>query len=165
MNWKAAAIAAHGMQRYGDKPYWRHLQDVEDVLKDYGFTSSDYQAAAWLHDAIEDTATTYEDIATNFGNEVAVLVFAVTGVGHNRKTRQASIMKKLHNTKAACPLKLADRIANLEAAIEEGNSQGKFSMYYREQADFERVVRRHVPEEMWDRLERAFEYAKGKGWI
>lgn len=163
--WKAAAIAAHGDQRYGDKPYWRHLQDVEDVLKDYGFVSSTYQAAAWLHDVVEDTTVTIDDVFNQFGEDVSRLVFAVTGVGHNRRARQANIMKKLHNTKEACPLKLADRIANLEAAIQEGNTQGKFSMYYKEQAEFEKVVRKHVPEEMWARLEQAFEYAKGKGWI
>lgn len=163
--WKAAAITAHGDQKYGDKPYWRHLQDVENVLADYGYTSSTYQAAAWLHDTLEDTALTYEDIINTFGEEVVRLVFAVTGVGHNRKTRQASIMKKLHATKEACPLKLADRIANLESAIEEGNTQGKFAMYWKEQVEFEKVVRRHVPEEMWQRLVNAFDYAEGKGWI
>lgn len=163
--WKAAAIAAHGDQKYGTKPYWRHLQDVEDILKDYGFVSSTYQAAAWLHDVVEDTSVTIDDVFDQFGEEVSRLVWAVTGVGHNRRTRQASIIKKLHNTKEACPLKLADRIANLEAAIQEGNTQGKFSMYYKEQAEFEKVVRKHVPEEMWTRLEQAFEYAKGKGWI
>ena len=55
--------------------------------------------------------------------------------------------------------------ANLEAAIEECNTQGKFLMYAKEQNEFERVVRKHVPDEMWERLERAFEYAEQKGWI
>ena len=163
--WKKAAIAAHGDQKYGKLPYWRHLQDVEEVLADYGFTSVEYQAAAWLHDTVEDTATSIDDIFNHFGPEVSKLVWAVTGVGHNRKTRQASILKKLHNTKAACPLKLADRIANLESAIKEGNSSGKFAMYHKENEAFEKVVRKHVPEEMWNRLERAFDYAEQKGWI
>jgi len=163
--WKAAAIAAHGDQRYGNKPYWRHLQDVEDVLKDFGFVSSDYQAAAWLHDVVEDTAITIDDIHNQFGKEVSRLVWAVTGEGHNRRARQASIMKKLHNTKEACPLKLADRIANLEAAVQEGNVQGKFAMYHKEQAEFAKVVQKHVPAEMWDRLVRLFDYAAAKGWV
>lgn len=163
--WKAAAVRAHGDQKYGTLPYWRHLQDVEDVLKDFGFVSSDYQAAAWLHDIVEDTSTTIEEVEKQFGLDVGRLVWAVTGVGHNRKARQASIIKKLHHTKEACPLKLADRIANLEAAITEGNVAGKFAMYHKEQPEFEKVVRKHVPAEMWARLERTFEYAAGKGWI
>ena len=163
--WKKFAIAAHGNQKYGDKPYWRHLQEVEDILKEYGFDSTDYQAAAWLHDVVEDTAVSIDDIHEHFGVEVSKLVWAVTGVGHNRKTKQASILKKLHNTKLACPLKLADRIANLERGIQEGTPGGLFAMYHKERTDFEKVVRKHVPEEMWERMERAFEYAEQKGWV
>jgi len=163
--WKKFAVRAHGDQKYGELPYWRHLHEVALVLNDHGFTSSDYQAAAWLHDVVEDTTVTIEEIEEAFGLDVGRLVWAVTGVGHNRKTRQASIIKKLHTTKEACPLKLADRIANLEAAIIEGNSQGKFAMYHKEQAEFAKVVQKHVPAEMWDRLVRAFDYAAGKGWI
>lgn len=163
--WKKAAIAAHGDQKYGTLPYWRHLQEVEEVLADYGFVSPEYQAAAWLHDTVEETATSIDDIYAHFGTEVSKLVWAVTGVGHNRKARQASILKKLHYTKDACPLKLADRIANLEHAIKDGNSKGLFAMYHNENDAFEKVVRKHVPAEMWDRLQRAFDYAEQKGWI
>lgn len=163
--WKKAAITAHGSQKYGHLPYWRHLQSVEEILADYGFTSQAYQAAAWLHDVVEDTSVTIDDIYEHFGDEVSKLVWAVTGVGHNRKTKQASILKKLHHTKAACPLKLADRISNLEFAIENGNPDGLFAMYYKENDAFEKTVRKHVPEEMWERLERAFNYAEQKGWI
>ena len=163
--WKKAAITAHGSQKYGHLPYWRHLQSVEEILADYGFTSQSYQAAAWLHDVVEDTSVTIDDIYEHFGDEVSKLVWAVTGVGHNRKAKQASILKKLHHTKAACPLKLADRISNLEFAIENGNPDGVFAMYYKENDAFEKIVRKHVPEEMWERLERAFNYAEQKGWI
>lgn len=158
------AIEAHGDQQYGDKPYEVHLKAVAEVMKHFGYDTYEWQAAAWLHDTIEDTNVCYEDLEGIFGENVAKLVWACTGEGRNRKERQACIIKRLHEHKRACPLKLADRIANLEAAIQEKNVSGKFHMYFKELSVFEKAVRKHVPEPMWDRLEEAFDYGKTRGW-
>lgn len=163
-DYKSFAIRAHGDQKYGDQPYSVHLQAVAQVLTDFGYVEEEYQAAAWLHDVLEDTDTSQAHLQLAFGGEVFALVHAVTGEGSNRKERQASIIKKLHHCKPACVLKLADRIANLEAAIQEHNRQGKMAMYHSENTVFEKCVKKHVPVEMWDRLMDAFNYGHQHGW-
>lgn len=158
------AIAAHGDQLYGASPYVEHLDCVAEILKDFGYTDQVWQDAAYLHDVLEDTKTRYEDLVLAFGPKVTKLVDAVSGYGANRKERQTDIIHKLHNHKEACVLKLADRIANLEAAIQERNAQGKFAMYEKELKAFSKVVKKHVPERMWMRLEDAFAHGKERGW-
>ncbi len=164
-DYRQFAIDAHGGQLYGDKPYAYHLQKVAEVLSDFGYTEDKWQAAAWLHDVIEDTDVSQAHVHTRFGWEVATLVWAVTGEGANRKEKQASIITKLHQCKEACILKLADRIANLEACILEKNTAGKMAMYWKELPVFEKVVKKHTPPEMWDRLVAAFEHGKSRDWI
>ena len=164
-DYRQFAIDAHGAQMYGDKPYAVHLMSVAEVLLDFGYNEDKWQAAAWLHDVLEDTLAEGTDIQNQWGVEVYDLVYAVTGEGANRREKQASIIQKLHANKDACILKLADRIANLEAAIVEHNSSGKMAMYYKELPAFEKVVRKHTPPAMWDRLCDAFEFGKSKGWI
>uniref|UniRef100_A0AB74ULU7 GTP pyrophosphokinase n=1 Tax=Caulobacter phage S2L TaxID=3348356 RepID=A0AB74ULU7_9VIRU len=81
------AIAAHGDQQYAGQPYLYHLQKVERILDDYGFLGFTWTAAAKLHDVIEDThldmtpEQRLEMIKEKFGEDVAALVWAVSGIG------------------------------------------------------------------------------------
>lgn len=156
---KALALKLHGEQRYGNKPYVAHLEAVVGVLVNFGFTSEEWLSAAYLHDVIEDCAKEItdkymlrEEIRNEFGSTVSNLVWAVTGVGHNRKTHNADITEKIATYPDAAILKLADRVANVEAGDEAYHA-----MYLKELATFEQTIRSHVPAEMWDRLLRAFQ--------
>lgn len=152
---KAQAFAAkrHAFQRYGDLPYEAHLQNVVDVMTDFGFTHPSWVAAAWLHDVIEDTDTTREEIEAEFGELTATIVWAVTGEGENRKARNQSIYDKMLSAPEASVLKVADRIAN----VEHSSSGSKHrEMYVAEAVDFYQNVARFVPKGMIDRLEAAY---------
>ncbi len=149
---KAFAIARHADQRYGDEPYAVHLAAVEQILIDFGFVADHWRAAAWLHDVIEDTGTTWEYLDMEFGHLVADMVLAVTGEGKSRGERVSSILAKLCLKPALCPLKVADRIANVEASA---SSPRHLQMYRLEQPSFARVCQAEVPVVMWERLERA----------
>lgn len=143
------AEQAHGDQTYGSStPYVFHLIEVCDILHDFGFTSDKFQASGALHDTLEDTETLLETLYKEFGDEVGNIVWACTGVGKNRKDRVANILEKLSRNPDACIVKCADRIANCEAG-------GKLEMYQKEQEAFAEVVKPHVPEAMWGRLEKA----------
>lgn len=146
------AIDRHGEQRYGNDPYSRHLLDVTLVLDSFGYLCGNIAAAAWLHDTVEDTGTTCAEIADEFGADVASLVWAVTGVGHNRKTRNADAYAKIQAYPLAAILKLADRIANVEASADV---PGKLAMYRNEYPEFRRALDGLGSEPMWQRLERA----------
>jgi (p)ppGpp synthase/HD superfamily hydrolase len=81
---KAAAFAAHKHkdQRRKDadaSPYINHPLELARVLAEVGgVTDSATLCAALLHDTIEDTATTYDELAQHFGEEVANIVDEVS---------------------------------------------------------------------------------------
>jgi (p)ppGpp synthase/HD superfamily hydrolase len=149
---RAFAIAAHGDQRYGDAPYEVHLAAVRQVLQDFGH-DGDLAVAAWLHDAVEDTGVTREAVEAEFGASVAALVWAVTGVGANRKERSLAAYAKMQALPRAVTLKLADRIANSEASAR--NNPRLHGIYRDELPAFRAALGAHGDAAMWARLERA----------
>ena len=143
----------HQNQKYGTEPYTKHLEDVVAVLKKFGFKNNTILAAAWLHDAVEDTPLTIETVEEEFGNDVASLVYAVTTEpGKNRKERNAKTYPKIKVEHKAIYLKLADRIANVQSSTE--NNIGKLKMYQKEFPAFKRALKQPgVADEMWSFLE------------
>ena len=130
-----AACRWHEGQRYGEFPYVRHLAHVALVCAEFGFTDSDYIAAAWLHDSIEDAAVLRATLGREFGDRVAALVSAVTdGKGRNRAERHEQSFTRMLEYPDAIILKLADRIANVESSIVSSNNL--LRMYAKEYPEF-----------------------------
>lgn len=157
------AVLAHGDQRYGDLPYGVHLQAVIGVLKRFGINSQKIMDAAWLHDVLEDTDTSYSAIEARFGASVADLVFAVTNeAGRNRVERHARTYPKIRAFgPEAVILKLADRIANIEHSI--NNNSRHLGMYRKEANGFRDVL--FVAGEvdaMWDHLHRLLDNSEAR---
>src|SRR5271155_1463314 len=81
---EAADLAArrhNGMQRKGrgSEPYINHLAEVANLLaRVTDGRDAELVAAGWLHDAIEDTPTTAEELVATFGARVAGLVVEAT---------------------------------------------------------------------------------------
>jgi (p)ppGpp synthase/HD superfamily hydrolase len=145
------AVERHGAQQYGERPYVVHLEAVRAVLRDFGHEGP-LAVAAWLHDVVEDTATTRDEVERRFGPEVAALVWAVTGVGADRKARNASAYAKIQQHPAAATLKLADRIANVEASA---TVPAKLEKYRSEWHGFATALSGLGDARMWPRLRRA----------
>jgi guanosine-3',5'-bis(diphosphate) 3'-pyrophosphohydrolase len=153
------AEAAHGDQKYGDTPYVSHLIAVRAVLSDFGF-GGDLGVAAWLHDLLEDTSTTPSQLELSFGSSVTKLVQCVTGEGKNRKERVECTYGRIEQNPQAVVLKLADRIANVEACARLADP--RLEMYRKEHPTFKTRLGKLLNQEprviqMWNRLERAFE--------
>jgi guanosine-3',5'-bis(diphosphate) 3'-pyrophosphohydrolase len=148
---KFFAAVKHTGQTYGSGlPYTHHLAAVEQVLRRFNVTDETLLTASWLHDVIEDTETKRKEVEEMFGSEVAHLVYAVTNEeGANRKIRHALTYPKIREAgPLAVRLKLADRIANVEAG---GNL---FGMYKKEHEDFKRALfTAGQNEDMWTHLE------------
>ncbi len=152
------ALAAHGDQRYGKQPYRLHLEHVEEVVRRFAHDEV-MLAAAWLHDTVEDTSLTTLEVEREVGTEVAAIVAAVTDEpGESRKARKAATLVKLAAAGAAArAVKLADRIANVEASIAHGRGDlyAMYAMYAGEHAAFRAAL--HVPGEhdpQWAQLDR-----------
>ena len=159
------AIGAHGDQKYGaGMPYYKHLDDVYAVLGKFGFTPLTHPvlcAAAYLHDVLEDTPTTPEYLKALFGDDVLTLVQAVTNEpGENRKARHEKTYPKIRKAGWwAMALKLADRIANVEASLAD-TTGGKIGMYRKEHEGFKRALytpTNEVLDSMWNHLNNLME--------
>ena len=72
------AVKMHGSQvRASGDPYFSHPVEVAGILTEYKLDCSSI-ITALLHDVIEDTATTFDELKELFGLEVAQLVDGVT---------------------------------------------------------------------------------------
>ncbi len=151
------AIERHGDQMYGDKPYQHHLHAVCTILRDFGYFGKWLDAGA-LHDVIEDTPTTIDEIMMKWDEWTAKVVWACTGVGVNRKERNASIYEKIAAFPAAAVVKMADRIANVENSTP---GSGHAAMYIKEARAFYDAVGCHAPADMVMRLDRAYAVLEG----
>lgn len=115
------AMKAHGPQRRasGD-PYFSHPLEVAGILTDLKLDTATI-ATALLHDTVEDTSATIEDIQANFGPEIAGLVDGVTKLSQlelfSERTKQAENFRKLmlamSNDIRVLLVKLADRLHNM----------------------------------------------------
>lgn len=115
------AAAAHaGQTRLSGEPYLSHPLAVADTLADMGFDEPTV-AAGLLHDTVEDTSVTIDDIAENFGDEVADIVDGVTKISkivfENKEEAQAENIRKMilamsHDMRVIM-VKLADRLHNM----------------------------------------------------
>lgn len=157
------AAERHAGQRYGERPYTDHLAAVHAVLAESGYTPGALRVAAWLHDVLEDTPTTRGEVASRFGEDVAALVWAVTGFGASRAEQVANVYEKVAALPAAANLKLADRVANVEACrhwISLGSwrpSDEMLARYRQEQPGMREALAGLGDEVLWRRLERALE--------
>ncbi|MDP3661042.1 HD domain-containing protein, partial [Phenylobacterium sp.] len=92
------AMRMHGAQkRASGDPYFAHPIEVAGILTDYRLDTASI-VTALLHDVIEDTPVTREQIETLFGDEVAELVEGVTKLSKLQltaeHTRQAENLRK-----------------------------------------------------------------------
>ena len=101
-----------------EQPYINHLAEVADLVATatHG-TDAHLVAAAVLHDTIEDTTTTYDELVAAFGREVADLVAEVTDDMSLPKSEQKrlQVIQAPDKSPRAKLLKLADKVSNLRA--------------------------------------------------
>jgi guanosine-3',5'-bis(diphosphate) 3'-pyrophosphohydrolase len=117
----ALAFAAdkHRNQRRKDKeasPYINHPIALARILAvEAGVDEGVVLCAAVLHDTIEDTETSYAELADRFGAEIADVVSEVTDDKSLPKAerKQRQVDHAPHASRAAKLVKLADKIANL----------------------------------------------------
>ena len=67
---KAYAELKHAGQIHGTRPFTTHLGEVVGALHEFGHLNDDLTAAAWLHDVVEDTPVTIEEIYSEFFQEI-----------------------------------------------------------------------------------------------
>ncbi|MDG2034528.1 MAG: HD domain-containing protein, partial [Rhodospirillales bacterium] len=115
------AMRAHGMQtRESGDPYFSHPLEVAGILTDYKLDSKSI-ITALLHDTVEDTEVTPDDICSHFGDEIGHLVDGVTKLTQielqSDQSNQAENFRKLVLAMSedirVLLVKLADRLHNM----------------------------------------------------
>jgi guanosine-3',5'-bis(diphosphate) 3'-pyrophosphohydrolase len=122
---EAAELAARrhsGARRKGrgDEPYINHLAEVANLLSVVtAGEDAELVAAGWLHDTIEDTETTHDELAQRFGLRVADLVEEVTDDMTLPKSERRRLQVIDAPTKSADAklIKIADKVSNISARI------------------------------------------------
>jgi guanosine-3',5'-bis(diphosphate) 3'-pyrophosphohydrolase len=120
---RAYSLAEHahqGQSRLSGEPYVSHPVAVAGILADLGL-DADTLVAAVLHDTVEDTDVTREQLRSEFGDQVAKLVDGVTKLGkihvHTREQAQAENIRKMLVAMAedirVVLIKLGDRLHNM----------------------------------------------------
>lgn len=120
---KEFATAKHAevgqKRKYTGEDYIVHPAEVVEIVRSVPHTV-EMLCAAWLHDTVEDTNATLEEVREHFGNEVAGLVEMLTDVSTpadgNRKARKAIDLQ--HTAMASASgktIKLADLISNTKS--------------------------------------------------
>jgi len=99
----------------GTTPYSKHLEDVVNRLKSLGVIDEELLSTGWLHDTIEDTDTSFDDLYEQFGSRIAVLVSSLSkDMKLTKKQREKAYMSQLKEASPEAKLiKLCDISANL----------------------------------------------------
>ena len=127
------ALAAHaGQTRKSGEPYIHHPMSVATIVARQGLDDVTV-AAALLHDAVEDTSVSLEDLERDFGSDVRLIVDGVTKLERlhfdTREEQQAASVRKMLVALAkdlrVLIIKLADRLHNMRtiAALPEDKQE------------------------------------------
>src|SRR5947208_3173855 len=118
--YQVARSAHEGQVRRSGDPYIQHPVAVAKILAELGLDDITLSAAL-LHESVEDTGVTLEEVATEFGDDVANIVDGVTKLDRvsfdSKEAQQAATMRKMLVAMAkdirVLLIKLADRLHNM----------------------------------------------------
>lgn len=101
-------------------PYIVHPENVLSYLKGFGINDETLFAIAWLHDTVEDTGATIDELADMFGREVAFGVQYLTRVGKDYAAYYQKLEKAPDSIKLIKICDVIDNVSTLEAIDREG---------------------------------------------
>jgi (p)ppGpp synthase/HD superfamily hydrolase len=115
-----AAIKHAAQRRKGEaaEPYVNHVLEVAHLVAEAGLDTATVTAAL-LHDTVEDTATTREELAVEFGETVAALVMELTDDKSLPKAerKRLQVERAPHKSAGAQAIKAAEKISNLRSIL------------------------------------------------
>jgi (p)ppGpp synthase/HD superfamily hydrolase len=125
LDFASAAHAAVGQTRkYTGEPYINHPIEVRKILLKFAAwpVTAEQEAASLLHDTVEDTQVTSEDVHAAFGSTVGTLVDWLTDVskpsdGNRRVRKQMDLDHTAAAPPAAKSVKLADLVSNSRSIV------------------------------------------------
>ncbi len=160
------ATAAHATQqrKYTQEPYVEHVKRVAETVRTVKHTP-EMVSAAYLHDVVEDTPVSIEEIRERFGEKVALLVHELTDEFmkenyphlNRRQRKEKEVERQAQMSVEAKTIKLADVIDNTMDIVR--NDRHFARKYVPEMEALTRVLKEGDPE-LYDRAVK--EVQKGK---
>ena len=147
---KKFACEKHKNQKRKDgiTPFSDHLEGVVNRLKNLGVTNQDILSAAWLHDTIEHSDTTFDEINTIFGNSISVIVLSLTKDSQlSRGQRELQYIQQLKNsTFQSKIIKFCDISANLKDIVNSPLSKTQKNKQVKKLFHYLRIIKRDLSE-------------------
>jgi guanosine-3',5'-bis(diphosphate) 3'-pyrophosphohydrolase len=127
-------------------PYSKHLEDVVNRLKSLGVIDEQVLCAGWLHDTIEDTETSFDDLYEQFGSEIAVMVSSLTKDKKlsRKKRNQAYVVQLKEASFNAKLIKLCDVSANLSDLKNYEASKSKKLRQVKEKRHYLNIIKNDI---------------------
>jgi len=130
----------------GITPYSKHLDDVVNRLKSLGVIDEQIFCAGWLHDTIEKTETTFDDLYEQFESEITVLVSSISkDTTLTRKKREKAYVPQLKESSFSAKLiKLCDISANLGELKNSTASKSKKLRLVKQQRHYLSIIKNDI---------------------
>jgi (p)ppGpp synthase/HD superfamily hydrolase len=138
-----------GMTRKdGITPYSTHLESVVSYLKSLGVTDEDVLCTGWLHDTIEDTNTTFDELYERFGKRIAVLVSSLSKDKKlPKKNRELQYVQQLKDAPIEAKIiKLCDISANLKDLASSKISKNQRKKTINQKLHYLKVIKNDLAE-------------------
>jgi (p)ppGpp synthase/HD superfamily hydrolase len=149
-NAKKFAQEKHKNQKRKDgvTPYSDHLEGVVNRLKNLGITDKETLCAAWLHDVIEDTNVTFDQVSERFGREIAVIVLSLTKDQNiPKKERETQYITQLKEASLQTKIiKLCDISANIKDLANAPISKTQKNKQIKKIIHYLRVIKNDISE-------------------
>jgi (p)ppGpp synthase/HD superfamily hydrolase len=118
------ALKYHNGQKYGEHTYIYHLSCVVDSVLDANYYGAEVDVA-YLHDILEDTACTEEELRQKFSAEVVDAVVAMT---KQEGEAYEEYIKRVRSNSIAHVVKIHDTMCNLAESLKQ-NQIGRIAKY------------------------------------
>ena len=134
------AFSYHKNQRYGKHPYAHHLEAVVKVAYFFSYmipedAEEDVICASYLHDILEDTLCTQDEILRALNPRILLLVKLLT----KNQSDPEAYFRQIAQDDLAIFVKLCDRYSNVLASVNQGN-QAKIDKYKNQNPYFIRIL-------------------------
>jgi (p)ppGpp synthase/HD superfamily hydrolase len=151
------AFCYHKNQKYGSHPYSSHLEAVVKVAYFFSYmipedAEEDVICAAYLHDILEDTLCTQDEILRALNPRILLLVKLLTKNGSDPE----KYFSQVALDDLAIFVKLCDRYSNILASVNSGNLE-KIAKYEKQNPDFIRILLRKNYIDLLEEIEELFE--------
>jgi (p)ppGpp synthase/HD superfamily hydrolase len=132
----------------GVTSYSDHLEGVVNRLKNLGVTDKEVLCAAWLHDIIENTDVTFDQINERFGREVAVIVLSLSKDQNiSKKDREMQYINQLKDAPFQSKIiKLCDISANLKDLANAPISKTQKNKQIKKILHYLRIIKNDISE-------------------